>query len=345
MKRQAALVILSLALFLAACDLNLGIGSTAEPTATVPSAPPPLPPTPAAPAATATLPPTPVPTATVPPPVIATVVLLPTSTTVAPTAVPSTGVAVYVGNTGGIGVYVRKTTRPDDRVKAYPDNTRLDVIGPDVEAEGRTWKHVRAPDGIEGYVPAQYTVPELPTTATATPGPPTIAATPTPATTEPAATPATVPPTPGAATFLDATVARVVNGEVIEVAVPGETVRMRLIGIDAPEVVGAGELFQCFGLEASNRANELLAGQPVRLELDASQGERDAAGQLLAYAWLRDGSMYNARMIAEGYALEFTGGSAYRYQGQFKAAEQQARGQQVGLWQPGACGTPTPVQG
>ena len=72
------------------------------------------------------------------------------------------------------------------------------------------------------------------------------------------------------------------------------------------------------GAEAGSRATELLAGQPVRLELDASQGERDAAGQLLAYAWLQNGSMYNALMIHEGYAREVATGAAYRYQVLFK---------------------------
>ena len=75
----------------------------------------------------------------------------------------------YVGNTGGEGVYVRKTPRLEDRIRAYADKTRLIVIGSDVESEGRIWKHVRAPDGAEGYVPVEYTVQDLspPTTGVA----------------------------------------------------------------------------------------------------------------------------------------------------------------------------------
>ena len=352
MKRQAALVVFSLALFLAACDL--GIGPGAEPTATTPAAPPP---TRAAPAPTSTQPP-PVAAATVTPPAVATVVSsFPTSTRISSSAVatavarakaaatgtalaragaapPTTPVTtadvVYVGNTGGLGVFLRRTPQAADRLKAYPDNTRLVVIGPDVGAEGRTWRHVRTPDGVEGYVPAQYTSGQPV---------PTVTPAPTPAPDAPTAAPA--------ATYRDATVTNVVNGELVEVSLPGGATRVRLIGIDAPEVVGPGELFQCYGAEATSRAVELLAGQQVRLELDASQGERDAAGNLLAYTWLRDGSMYNARMIAEGFALERSGAAAYRYQGQFKTAEQQARSQQVGLWHPGSCTgevpTPTPV--
>lgn len=260
-------------------------------------------------------------------------------------ATTTTADVVYVGNTGGVGVYVRRTTQDADRLKAYPDNTRLVVIGPDVGAEGRTWRHVRAPDGVEGYVPAQYTSGQPVPTVTPAPTPPTAAATPIPPTA--AATPAPAPaePTAAPAAYRDATVTNVVNGELVEVSLPGGAARVRLIGIDAPEVVGPGELFQCYGAEATSRAVELLAGQSVRLELDASQGERDAAGNLLAYVWLQDGSMYNARVIAEGFALERSGPAAYRYQGQFKNAEQQARSQQIGLWQPGACGTPTPAQG
>ena len=359
MKRQAVLVVFFLALFLAACDLELG--PLGAPTATAPPAPPP--PTQAvSPAATATQPPPAAATLT-PTAVVTVVSSFPTSTRISSSVVATavararaaaTGTAlaragaapapvatddvVYVGNTGGIGVFLRRTPQAVDRLKAYPDNTRLVIIGPDVGAEGRTWRHVRTPDGVEGYVPASYTSVQPVPTVTPAPTPQTAAATPTPIPAEPTAVPAT---------YRDATVTNVVNGELVEVSLPGGAARVRLIGIDAPEVVGPGELFQCYGAEATSRAGELLAGQSVRLELDASQGERDAAGNLLAYVWLQDGSMYNARMIAEGFALERSGAAAYRWQGQFQAAELQARNQQLGLWHPGSCTgevpTPTPV--
>ncbi len=49
-----------------------------------------------------------------------------------------------------------------DQIRAYADGTALTIIGPDVEGEGMQWRHVRAPDGTEGYVPAQYTVSSPP---------------------------------------------------------------------------------------------------------------------------------------------------------------------------------------
>lgn len=87
----------------------------------------------------------------------------PTATAVAqqapaPTATAGAGTVFVVGNTGGEGVYLRRTPHLDDRDTAYPDGARLTQIGPDVTSDGQDWRHVRAPDGRAGWVPAQYTI-------------------------------------------------------------------------------------------------------------------------------------------------------------------------------------------
>ena len=76
-----------------------------------------------------------------------------------PTAPPNT---LYVGNTDGEGVFIRKTPVMDDKVRAYSDGTALTIIGDDVDGDGQHWKHIRTPDGLEGYVPAQYTTDSPP---------------------------------------------------------------------------------------------------------------------------------------------------------------------------------------
>src|SRR5438876_4353920 len=70
------------------------------------------------------------------------------------TAAPAAATAdtVYVGNTDGVGVFVRKTPVMADRLRAYPDGTALAIIGDDVDGDGQHWRHVRTPDGLEGYV-------------------------------------------------------------------------------------------------------------------------------------------------------------------------------------------------
>ena len=65
---------------------------------------------------------------------------------------------VWVGNTDGEGVYVRGSPVMADRVRAYSDGTALTIIGADVDGDGQHWKHVRTPDGLEGFVPSMYTV-------------------------------------------------------------------------------------------------------------------------------------------------------------------------------------------
>jgi len=80
-----------------------------------------------------------------------------------PTSTPAAAASVvWVGNTGGSGVYVRRTPSSTDRLRAYGDGTQLTVIGEDVTGDGQQWKHVRAPDGLEGYVPATYVLGAAP---------------------------------------------------------------------------------------------------------------------------------------------------------------------------------------
>lgn len=123
------------------------------------------------------------------------------------------------------------------------------------------------------------------------------------------------------------TVARVVDGDTIDVAYGGE--RVRLIGIDTPEVYGGAE---CFGSEASAHASRLLpVGTEVSLELDV--GERDRYGRLLAYVWrVGDGLFVNEAMVRDGYASVYTVPPNVTYQDVFLAAQREARDAGRGLW-------------
>jgi hypothetical protein len=66
---------------------------------------------------------------------------------------------MVVGNTDGMGVYMRRSPSMGDRLRAWPDNTRMEVLERDITSEGRTWLKVRSPDGAEGYVPSEYLLP------------------------------------------------------------------------------------------------------------------------------------------------------------------------------------------
>lgn len=139
-------------------------------------------------------------------------------------------------------------------------------------------------------------------------------------------------------------VTSVVDGDTIKVNINGTVETLRLIGIDTPEVVDQRKPVQCFGVEASNKAKELLAGKMVRLEADPTQGERDNYNRLLRYVFLSTGTNFNKLMIEQGYAFEYTYNLPYKYQAEFKQAETYARENKLGLWADNTCaGVPSPV--
>lgn len=132
-------------------------------------------------------------------------------------------------------------------------------------------------------------------------------------------------------------VVEVVDGDTLKVDRGGETVTVRLIGVDTPETVHPSEPVQCFGAEASAHATDLAEGTRVRLEHDPSQGEVDAYGRELAYVVLDDDRMLNLLLIAEGYGLEYTYDDPYRHQQEFRGAQAAAEADEVGLWAPDTC--------
>lgn len=132
-------------------------------------------------------------------------------------------------------------------------------------------------------------------------------------------------------------VVRVVDGDTVDVLIDEQTVRLRLIGIDTPESVDPRKPVQCFGVEASNYTKTLLLNQTVYLERDVTQGEYDVYDRLLVYVWIDDTTLFNQKIIADGYAFEYTYRIPYRYQNLFKAAQQSARSTSTGLWSPTTC--------
>jgi micrococcal nuclease len=132
-------------------------------------------------------------------------------------------------------------------------------------------------------------------------------------------------------------VTQVVDGDTVKISMDGKEETLRLIGLDTPETVDPRKPVQCFGKEASNKAKELLSDKKVRIEKDASQGDVDKYGRMLAYIYREDGLFYNKYMIEQGYAHEYTYNTPYNYQKEFKTAQTNAQNSQLGLWSPTTC--------
>jgi endonuclease YncB( thermonuclease family) len=133
-----------------------------------------------------------------------------------------------------------------------------------------------------------------------------------------------------------AVVDHVVDGDTVEVVIGGHHERVRLIGIDTPEVYVTDGPPECYGPEASAFTKRLLApGTAVRLERDIVG--RDDYGRLLAYVYLAaDGRMVNQVIVDGGYAQPLTIRPNGTYAARFVAGAKAAEAAGLGLW--GACG-------
>src|SRR5438046_996135 len=100
--------------------------------------------------------------------------------------------------------------------------------------------------------------------------------------------------------------------DVVERVVDGDTLllqsgeRVRLIGVDTPEMKQPKKPVERFGKEASEFTRQMVQGKRVRLELDpanAATGHKDNTQQkrILAYVFLDDGRLLNAEIIKQGY--------------------------------------------
>src|SRR6266545_4174039 len=91
-------------------------------------------------------------------------------------------------------------------------------------------------------------------------------------------------------------VTRVVDGDTVIARIGRRNERVRLIGIDAPEV-GA-----CFSQDAKTAAQRLVGGRAVRLIGDRTQTRRDRFNRRLAYVLRTNGLDVGRQLLLGGYA-------------------------------------------
>lgn len=120
-------------------------------------------------------------------------------------------------------------------------------------------------------------------------------------------------------------VERVIDGDTI-VLDGGE--RVRLIGIDTPEVYHPSEPVQCYGHEASDYLRQRLEGEDVYLKYQAEK--IDKYGRTLGYVYLGR-NFINSEMIREGLAFAYTR-FPFKYERKFVKMQRLAANERLGLW-------------
>lgn len=110
-----------------------------------------------------------------------------------------------------------------------------------------------------------------------------------------------------------------------------ERVKVRLIGIDAPETRPSQyKEIGYFGEEAKTHLRSLIADKEIFLQFDIDTF--DQYGRTLAYVYLEDGRFVNAEMIAGGYAKVVTFPPNVKHVDFFIKLQRKARKEGVGVW-------------
>ncbi|MCX7661575.1 MAG: thermonuclease family protein [Candidatus Omnitrophica bacterium] len=141
--------------------------------------------------------------------------------------------------------------------------------------------------------------------------------------------------------YADIKVRRVIDGDTLELE-NGQ--RVRLIGIDAPEMHNSEKLLRdvqrskrdiqtikSMGKRSYEFLKILAENKKVRLEFDVERYDR--YNRLLAYVFLKeDNTFVNAKMLEEGFAQPMTVPPNVKYADYFLNLYRKAREERKGLW-------------
>ena len=118
----------------------------------------------------------------------------------------------------------------------------------------------------------------------------------------------------------------VIDGDTIDVATVG---RVRLLGIDAPELGRGFDTAAPFGREARERLTAMILHRWVRLEREGAAV--DAYDRHLAYVMTEDGLFVNAVLVSEGLARISARVPLMRLP-ELQRAEAEAQALRRGMW-------------
>ena len=126
-------------------------------------------------------------------------------------------------------------------------------------------------------------------------------------------------------------VSRVIDGDTL-VLQGGE--RVRLLGINAPEMKRHGGAAEQGGLRAKKYLQQLLSRQLVYLEYDLER--TDHYGRSLAYVFLDNGLHLNAELLKNGMVTLSIHPPNVKYLGLLLAAQENAERLTLGVWAEGS---------
>jgi len=146
----------------------------------------------------------------------------------------------------------------------------------------------------------------------------------------------------------------VIDGDTIDVVLlDGSEERVRLLGIDSPEILASRnepgeydnitdlECLENWGIEAKHYVISIVEGNETEIEFDPKAGCRDTYDRLLAYVFY-DSSDLNAELVKRGYARVYTEEDFSR-ESEYITYQKEASESYIGLWDCRVKITPKPT--
>jgi len=121
-------------------------------------------------------------------------------------------------------------------------------------------------------------------------------------------------------------VSRVIDGDTI---ILGNGEKVRLIGINAPELKLDKKYKLSLGKNAKTYLKSLIEGKQVKLSYDLQS--KDKYGRTLAYVYLMDGTFINAMMLRKGHAKILTK-YPFTKKKDFLIYQEMAKSKSLGIW-------------
>lgn len=131
------------------------------------------------------------------------------------------------------------------------------------------------------------------------------------------------------------TVPKVIDGDTVIISLAGESMKVRLIGVDTPETNHPQKGVEYMGHEATEFVRGLIEGGNVTLKLDTvniSNGHLDKYDRLLAYIYRESDKLFiNEEIMAQGYSYPYNE-FPFSHSVRFRELARISRQRKFGLW-------------
>ncbi|MBU4319633.1 MAG: thermonuclease family protein [Thermodesulfovibrionales bacterium] len=122
-------------------------------------------------------------------------------------------------------------------------------------------------------------------------------------------------------------VIKVHDGDTVTIVLNSRKEKVRLIGIDAPEIKQ-----RPWGTKARKHLEKMLTASNRKVTLEFDVERRDKHGRPLCYIFTPDRKMLNIQMVKDGYAVLLTLPPNIKYVDELRIAQNEARQHRRGIW-------------